>query len=184
MSFRLSIPCHPDPQYPVIPIHNTLSSRPQWRDLNQSAGDPSASLRMTSWGVIPTLNTLSSRPQWRDRNQSAGDPSASLRMTSWGVIPTHNTLSSRPQWRDLNQSAGDPSASLRMTSWGVIPTLNTLLSRPTIHCHPDPQYPVIPTAVEGSQPVATRLRHIHRSTCPNYRFSFAPPDLLAHSSSD
>ena len=111
MSFRLSIPCYPDPQYPVIPVHNTLSSR----------------------------STIPCHP----------DP-------QYTVIPIHNTLSSRPQWRDLNQSAGDPSASLRMTSWGVIPTLNTLLSRPTIHCHPDPQYTVIPTAVEGSQPVGRR----------------------------
>ena len=54
--------CHPDCTISVIPTAQSLSSRPQWRDLIQSAGDPSASLRMTSSGAIPTAQSLSSRP--------------------------------------------------------------------------------------------------------------------------
>jgi hypothetical protein len=48
-SCRLAVLCHPDSPYFVIPTRRTLSSRPQRRDLSQSAGDPSTSLRMTSW---------------------------------------------------------------------------------------------------------------------------------------
>ena len=88
--------CHPDRTIPVIATAQSLSSRPQWRDLIQSAEDPSASLRMTSSGAIPTAQSLSSRPH---------NP----------CHPDRTTLSSRPQWRDLIQSAEDPSASLRMT---------------------------------------------------------------------
>jgi len=38
----------------------------------------------------------------------------------------------------------------------VIPTRLTLPFRPALLCHPDTPYPVIPTAVEGSQPVGKR----------------------------
>ena len=54
------------------------------------------------------------------------------------------------------QSDGDPSASLRMTGLGAIPAAPTLI-RPHLTCNPDRHHSVIPTAVEGSQPVGSGI---------------------------
>ena len=44
---------HPGRTPIVIPTAHSLSSRPQRRDLIQSAGDPSTPLRMTGFGQLP-----------------------------------------------------------------------------------------------------------------------------------
>ena len=94
------------------------------------------------------------------------------------VIPTavegSQPAGSKPAtWHCQVPPEGDPSASLRMTGYGVSLGPNNAVIPTAKVCHPDrqslssrPPKPVIPTAVEGSQPAGSKPATWHCQVPP------------------
>jgi len=160
LSSRPNTHCHPDRTPFVIPAAHPLSSRPQRRVLIQSAGDPSTSLRMTGFGQLPRPPSQSHTHFHPGRTPI--------------VIPTA-AEGSHPVGRRSFDSAQDDR--FWAVTQATIPAVHPLSSRLNIHFHPNRTPIVIPTAVEGSHPVGTKLFDFAQddSECPlgfqNRRYS-------------
>jgi len=117
---------------------------------------------MTGYGVCyPDRHSLSSRPEkpvipaakicHPDRKNLSSRPQKSVIPTVVeGSQPVGSKLAA---WHCQVSLERDPSASLRMTNYGVVSGPQNLSSRP--------QKSVIPTVVEGSQPVGRKLAAWH-----------------------
>ena len=153
--------------------NHSLSSRLQWRDLNQLAA-----VSATYWGLRGWVECgRRSFGCAQDDKVGCLPGSATFCYSCLNMVchpgRSGGISASWQQYLRLTgdcgvgwNAAGDPSAALRMTKWGVFPAQPPSAIRAST-------WSVIPTAVEGSQPVSRKLTDCLRDSSYSvfHRFS-------------